>query len=184
MDTTIIEALLFQHIGMEWSINFKSAFKNVLSSSAWLRDTKPLKRKQLKRRHELLGEPLPSHSIQLAIVVVVAVVAWSRSWRHQQHRVGRLGQVGYGTVGCRCPAPAFRVDRGARRALQLEQFFMTQLPSEIKQETPYDEEPKAGERPNQGVNAQQVLLRLVSTEAALRRELHGKCTLMRADLEW
>ena len=175
MDTTIIEALLFQHIGMGWSIKLKSAFKNVLSSSAWLRDTKPLKRKQLKRRHELLGEPLPSH------------ITAGRSGRGRGR--GAISSTGWDVWGTETsavdalPPPPESIE-AQRRALQLEQFFMTQLPSEIKQETAYDEEPKAGERPNQGVNAQQVLLRLVSTEAALRRELHGKCTLMRADLEW
>lgn len=181
MDTTIIEALLFQHIGMEWSTKFKSAFKNVLSSSAWLRGTKPLKRKQLKRRHELLGEPLPSHITAgrggrggrgrgRGATSSTGWDAWD-AWDTEPSAVDAL------------PPPPESIE-AHRRALQLEQFFMTQLPSEIKQETPYDEEPKAGERPNQGLNAQQVLLRLVSTEAALRRELYGKCTLMRADLEW
>jgi len=179
MDTTIIEALLFQHIGMEWSIKFKSAFKNVLSSSAWLRDTKPLKRKQLKRRHELLGEPLPSH------------LTASHHGRGRGRGRGATSSTGWGGTGwdvwseaVDAPPPPAESIEAQRRAMQLERFFMTQLPSEIKQETPYDEEPKADERPNQGVNAQQVLLRLVSTEAALRRELHGQCTLMRADLEW
>jgi len=157
----MIEALLFQHIGMEWSIKFKSAFKRILTSSAWLRDTKSLKRKQLKRRHELLGEPLPPHSI---------ASYRDRSAWDTDPRVD-------------LPPPAQSIE-AQRRALQLEKFFMTQLPSDIKQETPYDEEPEADERPNEGVNAQQVLLRLVSTEAALCRELHGKCTVMRADLEW
>jgi hypothetical protein len=176
MDTTIIEALLFQHIGMQWSINFKAAFKTVLSSSAWLRDTKPLKRNQLKRRHELLGEPLPSHTTA------------GYHGRGARGRGGRGAAVSTGwggdwSVDALPPPPADSIE-AQRRALQLEQFFMTQLPGEVRQETPYDEEPKAGERPNQGVNAQQVLLRLVSTEAALRRELYGKCTIMRADLEW
>ena len=175
MDTTIIEALLFQHIGMEWSIRFKSAFKNVLSSSAWLRDTKPLKRNQLKRRHELLGEALPSHSIR------------GRSGRGRGRGRGRgATSMGWDTDNWAAeplPLPTDSIE-AQRHALQLEQFFMTQLPSEVEGETAYDEEPKADERPNQGVSAQQVLLRLVSTEAALRRELYGKCTIMRADLEW
>jgi hypothetical protein len=179
MDTTIIEALLFQHIGMEWSIKFKSAFKSVLSSSAWLRDTKPLKRRQLKCPHELLGEPLPSH------------LTASHRGRGRGRGATSSGTGWGGTAwdgwerseAVDTPPPPASIE-AQRRAMQLEQFFMTQLPSEIKQETPYDEEPEADQRPNQGVNAQQVLLRLVSTEAALRRELHGKCTLMRADLEW
>ena len=177
MDTSIIEALLFQHIGMKWSIEFKSAFKSVLYSSAWLRDTKPLRRKQLKRRHELLGEPLPSH------------ITAGHGGRGRGRGRGATRSTGWDAWDAEpsavdaLPPPPESIE-AQRRALQLEQFFMTQLPSEIDQETPYDEEPKAGERPNQGVNAQQVLLRLVSTEAALRRELHGKCTLMRADLEW
>jgi hypothetical protein len=180
MDTTIIEALLFQHIGMEWSMKLKAAFKSTLCSPAWLRDTKPLNRKQLKRRHELLGEPLPSHS---------TAGYGGRGRGRGRGRGGRRGttiSTGWDTddrAGEALPLPAESIE-AQRRALQLEQFFMTQLPSDIEQETPYDEEPKAGERPNQGVNAQQVLLRLVSTEAALHRELHGKCTIMRADLEW
>lgn len=166
---------------MEWSIKFKSAFRSVLYSSAWLRDTKPLRRKQLKRRHELLGEPLPSHITASnggrggrgrgrGAARSTGWDEWDR-WDTEPSAVGAL------------PPPPESIE-AQRRALQLEQFFMTQLPSEMNQETPYDEEPKAGERPNQGVNAQQILLRLVSTEAALRRELHGECTLMRADLEW
>lgn len=174
MDTTIIEALLFQHIGMEWSIRFKSAFKSVFFSSAWLGDTKPLKRKQLKHRHELLGEPLPSHSIR------------GRGGRGRGFRGRGTWSMGRDTDDWAAEplAPAAESIEAQRRALQLMQFFMTQLPSEIKGETAYDEGPQAGERPNQGVSAQQVLLRLVSTEAALRRELYGKCTIMRADLEW
>ena len=158
---------------MQWSIKFKTAFKGVLSSSAWLRDTEPLKRKQVKRRHELLGEPLPSHS-----------TAGHRG-RGSRGR-GATYSAGWETDNWATeplPPPAESIE-AQRHALQLEKFFMAQLPSDIRQETPYDEEPKANERPNQGVNAQQVLLRLVSTEAALRRELHGKCTIMRADLEW
>lgn len=135
---------------------------------------------QLKRRHELLGEPLPSHS-----------TAGYRGRGRGRGRGGRGGGGGgtYSTewdmdwAGESLPPPAESIE-AQRRALQLGQFFMAQLPSEMRQETPYDEEPKANEQPNQGANAQQVLLRLVSTEAALRRELHGKCTIMRADLEW
>ncbi len=160
---------------MQWSIKFKAAFKGALSSSAWLRDTKPLRRNQLKRRHEFLGEPLPSHS-----------TAGHRARGYGARGRGSTYSAGWDTDNWAAeslPPPAESIE-AQRNALQLEQFFMAQLPSEIRQETLYDEEPKANERPNQGVNAQQVLLRLVSTEAALRRELHGKCTLMRADLEW
>jgi hypothetical protein len=71
-----------------------------------------------------------------------------------------------------------------RKRIQLDKFFLTQLPSNIEAETPYDEEPREGERPNEGLNAQQVLLRLVSTESHLKKALHGNCTIMRADLEW
>jgi len=59
-----------------------------------------------------------------------------------------------------------------RHALRLEQFLMTQRLSDVKQETPYDEEPKANERPNQDGSAKQVLLR--------RARKHRGCAAQRA----
>lgn len=162
MDNEIMQALLFQYIGMQWSVALKSAFHAVVISRAWKRETPPLSREQLKRRQTFLNE-------------------------HKNAQAGR-GRGGY----------RGRVSRGwsnstggsggsieaSRTELQHDKFFLTQLPSDISVETPYDEEPQNGEKPNQGVNAQQVLLRLVSTETNLKRALHGHCTVVRADLEW
>ena len=74
--------------------------------------------------------------------------------------------------------------QGRRRDIRLNEFFCTQLPDESKEEVAYDEEPKAGEKYNHGVSAQQALLRLVATETHLQRTLYGSSTIMRADLEW
>lgn len=139
MDNEIMQALLFQYIGMQWSVKFKQAFRSVAESRAWKHETPPLSREQLKRRKDFLGEPNATSSVEKK-----------------------------------------------RQDMQLDQFFLTQLPSEIEGETPYDEEPSSwdNEKPNQGLNAQQVLLRLVGTEAYLKTALHGSCTIMRADLEW
>jgi len=139
MDNEIMQALLFQYIGMQWSATLKSAFRSMVESRAWKRDITPLTRDQLKHRQAFLQE--------------------SR----------------YATT------PSIEV---LRKSIQLDKFFLTQLPSGIEAETPYDEEPKDGEKPNQGLNAQQVLLRLVSAETHLKMALHGSCTIMRADLEW
>lgn len=37
MDAEIITALLFQYLGMKWSIAFKDAFRSVVDSRAWKR---------------------------------------------------------------------------------------------------------------------------------------------------
>ena len=142
MDNEIMQALLFQYIGLKWSITItlKSAFHSVVQSRAWKHDTTPLSRDQLKRRQELLRE---------------------------------------------YPSSYTRTIESLRKKVQLDKFFLTQLPSTIEAETPYDEEPTSNwEKPNQGVNAQQVLLRLVSAETHLKKTIHGRCTIMRADLEW
>jgi hypothetical protein len=141
MDNEIMQALLFQYIGIQWSATLRSAFRSMVESRAWKRDITPLTRNQLKRRQTFLQER--SHATT-------------------------------GSIEAR------------RKLIQLDKFFLTQLPSgmEAEAETPYDEEPKDGEKPNQGLNAQQVLLRLVSAETHLKMALHGSCTIMRADLEW
>jgi hypothetical protein len=139
MDNEIMQALLFQYIGMQWSGTLKFAFRSVVESRAWKSDITPLTRDQVKRRQAFLQE--------------------SRN-------------------------ASTRSIEALRKTVQIDKFFLTQLPSRIEEETPYDEEPKAGEKPNQGLNAQQVLLRLVSTESHLKKALHGSCTIMRADLEW
>ncbi|EJD41257.1 hypothetical protein AURDEDRAFT_186615 [Auricularia subglabra TFB-10046 SS5] len=154
MDSEIIQALLFQHIGMQWSIRFKSIFGEVVDSRAWKRDVTPQSKKQLERRQEFLQE------------IVVGMGARGAGVAHDH----------------RNPLP--ESIEAQRRALQREKFFLTQLPAEIAAEDPYDEEPSATSEPNQGVQAQQVLLRLVSTEIALKQQLHGQCTVVRADLEW
>jgi hypothetical protein len=142
MDNEITQAILFQYIGMQWSVAFKGAFRSFVQSRAWKSDMTHLTREQI-RRHD-------------------------NFFRRSRGRGGYAGR----TVGAR------------RKTTQLDNFFLAQLPGKIESETPYDEEPKSGEKPNQGLNAQQVLLRLVSTEAHLKRALHGSCTIVRADLEW
>lgn len=37
MDAEIVTALLFQYLGMKWSISFKDAFRSVVNSRAWKR---------------------------------------------------------------------------------------------------------------------------------------------------
>jgi hypothetical protein len=133
MDNVIMQALLFQYIGMQWSVTLKSAFRSVVESRAWKCDITRLSHDQLKCRHVVLQESPNSRSIEML-----------------------------------------------RKSIQLDRFFLTQLPSSIEAETPYDEEPKQGEKPNPGLNTQQILLRLVHLNMAL----HGSCTIMRADLEW
>lgn len=150
MDSEIIQALLFQHIGMQWSIRFKRIFGAVVDSRAWKRDVAPLSKKHLDRRQEFF-----------------------------QERVGRDAQIAHDH---RKPLPGSI--EAQRREMQREQFFLAQLPAEIAAEDPYDEEPKESSNPNRGMHAQQVLLRLVSTEVALRQQLNGQCTVVRADLEW
>ncbi|KAF9022947.1 hypothetical protein BDZ89DRAFT_1018497 [Hymenopellis radicata] len=167
MDNEIIQALLFQYIGMTWSAEFKDAFRDIALSRAWKVETPVLSREKLKRRKEFLDEDSSSDTNGFA----------SRGWGG-----------GRGTA----PTSSARANtrhlpntiEANRHQLQLDQFFMTQLPKTMQAETPYDEEPVPGEQPNQGANAQQVLLRLVSTEAHLKQALHGSCTIMRADLEW
>jgi len=57
MDTEIITALLFQYLGMRWSIEFKSAFRGVVRSSAWKRDAREFNREERLERSECFKEP-------------------------------------------------------------------------------------------------------------------------------
>lgn len=142
MDNEIITALLFQYIGMKWSVAFKSAFRHVVDSRAWKREASEssLNRRQLQRRREYLSES---------------------------------------------PQAFGQSIEGERRKLQSEHFFMAQLPGELDAEDEYDSEPRPGDVRKVSANhAQQIILRLVSTEAHLQRALHGEFTIMRADLEW
>jgi hypothetical protein len=140
MDNEIIDALLFQHIGIQWSIACKNAFQTFAKSRAWKKATPPLARNQIARRKAYLPD------------------------------VNNSGI------------------EDQRSRFQFDQFFLTQLPSEIQDETSYDGDEVSYDEPansgNQGQYSQQVLLRLVSTESYLHRALHGSCTIMRADLEW
>lgn len=56
MDTEIITALLFQYLGMRWSIGFKSAFRDVVKSPAWKRDAREFSREERLERNECFGE--------------------------------------------------------------------------------------------------------------------------------
>ena len=165
MDNELMQALLFQYIGMKWSMAIKKAFSDIASSRAWKVETPTLSRDQLLRRKEFLDE------------------GPALSTTARQRGRGRGGVVP-SSVTASIPSNLSGTIEQRRRELQLDEFFMTQLPTTIASETPYDEEPKPGEKPNQGLNAQQVLLRLISTEVHLKKALHGSCTIMRADLEW
>ncbi|KIK58068.1 hypothetical protein GYMLUDRAFT_202910 [Collybiopsis luxurians FD-317 M1] len=157
MDNEIIQALLFQYIGMKWSIALKEAFRQVMQSKAWKSETtgtRPLLRDHIIRR---------------------------RYFKVDNEAPVRRGSRWDATSGISLPGSI----QARRKALQLEQFFMTQLPSSIEGTAEYDEEPDYDQgKPAVGASAQQALLRLVSTEAHLKRSLCGSCTIMRADLEW
>ena len=56
MDTEIITALLFQYVGMRWSIGFKSAFRDVVKSPAWKRDAREFTREERLERSECFKE--------------------------------------------------------------------------------------------------------------------------------
>jgi len=56
MDTEIITALLFQYLGMKWSIGFKSAFRDVVKSPAWKRDAREFTREERLERSECFKE--------------------------------------------------------------------------------------------------------------------------------
>ena len=56
MDAEIITALLFQYLGMRWSIGFKSAFWDVVRSPAWKRDAREFSREERLQRSECFGE--------------------------------------------------------------------------------------------------------------------------------
>ena len=56
MDTEIITVLLFQYLGMQWSIGFKSAFRDVVNSPAWKRDAREFSREERFERSECFGE--------------------------------------------------------------------------------------------------------------------------------
>jgi hypothetical protein len=60
---------------------------------------------------------------------------------------------------------------------------MTRLPSQLEEEDPYTDDPKPGDKASTGLNSAQELLRLIWTEAHLSKALHGKATIMRADLQ-
>ena len=66
MDTEIITALLFQYLGMRWSIGFKSAFRDVVRSPAWKRDAREFSREERLERSECFGESRTEvgHSIE------------------------------------------------------------------------------------------------------------------------
>jgi hypothetical protein len=66
MDTEIITALLFEYLGMRWSIGFKSAFRSVVNSTAWKRDAREFTREERLQRSECFKEPKMdvSHSIE------------------------------------------------------------------------------------------------------------------------
>jgi hypothetical protein len=57
LDTEIITALLFQYLGMRWSIGFKSAFSGVVESPAWKRDARVFNREERLERSECFKEP-------------------------------------------------------------------------------------------------------------------------------
>jgi hypothetical protein len=116
MDNEIMQALLFQYIGMKWSAALKNAFRSVVESGAWKRVTTTLTRDQLKRRQAFLQE----------------------NPRYYGNSIESL-----------------------RKKIQLDKFFLTQLPTNIEAETPHDEEPKEGEKPNQGL----ALMHTVCTSA-------------------
>jgi hypothetical protein len=56
MDTEIITALLFQYLGMRWSIGLKSACHDVVNSPAWKRDAPEFTREERLRRSECFNE--------------------------------------------------------------------------------------------------------------------------------
>jgi hypothetical protein len=59
MDTEIITALLFQYLGMRWSIGFKLAFRDVVKSPAWKRDAREFSREERLERTECFKESPP-----------------------------------------------------------------------------------------------------------------------------
>ena len=67
MDTEIITALLFQYLGMRWSIGFKSAFRDVIKSPAWKRDAREFSREERSERNKCFGESRidARHSIEM-----------------------------------------------------------------------------------------------------------------------
>ncbi|KIY70981.1 hypothetical protein CYLTODRAFT_346790 [Cylindrobasidium torrendii FP15055 ss-10] len=168
MDNELMEALLFQYVGVKWSIAFKHNFRRFAHSPAWKVDRQELTRAQAVRRKDYLFEQL-----------VTGKAAPEATSARGRGRGSSPASTSSRSVGCLPGSIQMK-----RENIRVEQFFMTQLPDTMESETPYDEEPKANEQPNRGMNAQQVLLRLVSTEAHLLKALHGQCTIMRADLEW
>jgi hypothetical protein len=56
MDTEIITALLFQYLGMRWSVGFKSAVCDVVYSPAWKRDAREFTREERLQRSEFFQE--------------------------------------------------------------------------------------------------------------------------------
>ena len=56
MDTEIITALLFQYLGMRWSVALKDAFRSVVDSRAWKRDVHNFTRSERLRRSQCFRE--------------------------------------------------------------------------------------------------------------------------------
>ena len=57
MDAEIITALLFEYLGMRWSVGFKAACRGVVNSSAWKRDAREFTREERLQRNECFKEP-------------------------------------------------------------------------------------------------------------------------------
>lgn len=63
MDADILDSILFQHIGMQWCVIFKKAFKNFQSSPAWRPYAKPISKQDRERREYFLGKEIESRSV-------------------------------------------------------------------------------------------------------------------------
>lgn len=152
----------------------KNVFREFAESRAWKNETDPLSRKQLIRRQQFgVDAPGPEDAEDGNVP--------GDLW-------GQEPTLAKPSTGSNAAAPLVGSIQARRKTLQLKQFFMTQLPDSMEGTAEYDQEPAedsgGAQKPNLGINAQQVLLRLVSTETYLKKILHGSCTIMRADLEW
>ena len=54
MDNEIMQALLFQYIGVKWSIVLKHRFKKIAESRAWKPDFSPLSEQEEARRCQMM----------------------------------------------------------------------------------------------------------------------------------